>query len=241
MKEKNQENTWEHILDIFIQDIEKQKYGKDQKIPTENETAVKYGVSRNEVRVVYKKLKEMGYIYSIRGCGSFFGGKRIKIPLAMGKGIGFSLKIKEMGLDYRTENINPHIISYNPYIYDAMQAKENDIIWKIMLLRIIDNEPVAIHTRYMNQKYFPHLPKDASLIRSSRDYLNLNGYQDICNIDAQMAVTPIAKKKRNLLNMVYKQEALVLTGKTVHAVEQTVLELFCTTYRPDCFLFTFIS
>lgn len=239
MKEKNQENVWEHILDAFIQDIESQKYGKNQKLPTENETAVKYGVSRNEIRTVYKKLKEMGYIYSIQGCGSFFSGKRIKIPLAIGRNTSFSLKMQELGLDYRTENISSHIIQYNPNIYDAMQAADDDIIWKIVLLRFVDNEPVAIHTRYMNQRYFPKLPQNASSIRSSHDYLNSNGYHDICNADGQMAITPISQKKRILLNMQYKQEALVLTGKTIHAMEQTVLELYCTTFQPNCFLFTF--
>ena len=83
MKSNQTGKTWEDILDIFISDIKKQKYGKDQKIPAENETAAKYGVTRNEVRMVYKKLKEMGYIYSIQGHGSFYSGRRIKIPLSM--------------------------------------------------------------------------------------------------------------------------------------------------------------
>lgn len=239
MKEKNQNNVWEHILDTFIQDIENQKYGKDQKLPTENETAVKYGVSRNEIRTVYKKLKEMGYIYSIQGRGSFFSGRRIKIPLDMVRNASFSLKMQELGLDYHTENISSRIIPHNSNIYDAMQAAEEDVIWKIVLLRFVDKEPVAIHTRYMNQRYFPNLPQNASSIRSSHEYLKSNGYYDICNTHGQMAVTPISQRKRALLNMQYKQEAIVLTGKTIHIPEQTVLELYCTTFQPDCFLFTF--
>lgn len=239
MENKNQENTWEHILDIFIRNIQKQTYNKDQKLPTENEMAAKYGCNRNEIRMVYKKLKEMGYIYSIRGCGSFFAGKRIKIPLSMNKGTSFSLKIQELGLDYRTENLNPHIIRYNSNIYEAMQAQKDDIIWKIVLLRIIDGKPVAIHTRYMNQQKFPYLADNATSIRSSHEYLRANGYQDICNADGQLAITPISNKKRLLLDMQHGQEAMVLTGKTLYAPDQSVLELFCTTYRPDRFLFTF--
>lgn len=238
---KQEEYTWEKILDIFIRDIERQKYGKDQKIPTESETAVKYGVGRSEIRIVYKKLREMGYIYSIRGCGTFCCGKRIKIPLdmGMGRGASFSLKMKELGLPYRTENIEARTISKKSNIYQTMNADPTDIIWKIVLLRFIDEKPVAIHTRYMNQRYFPNLPEDASQITSSRTYLRENGYEQICGKNGQMAITPISKKKRLLLNMQYQQEALVLTGLTLSKKDNCILESFCTTYQPDCFLFTF--
>ena len=71
MKSNPSVSDWEQILDIMIREIRKQTYGKDQKIPTENEMAARFGVSRSEIRRVYKRLKELGYIYSIRGCGSF--------------------------------------------------------------------------------------------------------------------------------------------------------------------------
>lgn len=231
--------TWEQILDHFISDIKKQKYGKDQRLPTENEVAVKYGVTRNEIRMVYKKLKEMGYIYSIRGCGSFYSGNRIKIPLCMGGGVSFSKKMKELGLDYRTENLEARRVRNNSNIYEAMQAASDEIIWKIVLLRFVSGEPVAIHTRYMSEKNFPNLPDDAHTILSSRDYLSLNGYHHLAGKDGQMAITHISKKKQDILHMEYKQEAMVLTGKTINADDNSILELFSTTYRPDCFLFTF--
>lgn len=239
MEKKNQTYTWELILDIFIRDIEKQKYGKDQKIPTENETAVKYGVNRSEIRMVYKKLKEMGYIYSIRGCGSFCYGKRIKIPLAMVGGASFSSKMKELGLNYHTENIDPKIIRYQPDIYQMLQADPEDTIWKISLLRVVNGEPVALHIRYLNQKQFSNLPTDAKTIRSSREYLAQNGYANLKGRDIQLASTTISKKKRALLNMKYKQEALVLTGCTTSLDDGSVIEAFTTVYRSDCFLFTF--
>ena len=194
MKKYTDTYTWESILDIFICDIEKQKYGKDQKIPTENETAAKFNVSRNEIRMVYKKLKEMGYIYSIRGCGSFCYGKRIRIPLSMTKGVSFTSKMKELNLDFYTQNIEPQIIQYNSEIYHQLNAKPDDIIWKISLLRIINNEPVALHIRYLNQKQFPHLPMDARYIQSSRNYLIKNGYNDLRGKNIQLASTTIPQK-----------------------------------------------
>ncbi|WP_310605024.1 GntR family transcriptional regulator [Anaerosporobacter sp.] len=229
--------TWEYILDSFIKDFEKHKYQKDQKMPTENETAVKFGVNRNEVRLVYKKLKDLGYIYSVQGRGSFFCGKRIKIPLSMVKGGSFSKKMKELGIPYRTENVEARVIHYNSNIYEELQAAEDEVVWKITLLRFLYDEPVAIHTRYMREKFFPNLSQDAQTILSSREYLHSNGFSEVDGAEGQMAILPISHKKRTLLNMRNKQEAMVLTGKTIHLIDDCILELYCTTYRDDRFIF----
>ena len=58
MKSNPSVSDWEQILDIMIREIRKQTYGKDQKIPTENEMAARFGVNRSEIRRVYKRLKE---------------------------------------------------------------------------------------------------------------------------------------------------------------------------------------
>ena len=65
MKSNPSVSDWEQILDIMIREIRKQTYGKDQKIPTENEMAARFGVNRSEIHRVYKRLKELGYILSL--------------------------------------------------------------------------------------------------------------------------------------------------------------------------------
>lgn len=80
--------------------------------------------------MVYKKLKEMGYIYSIQGHGSFYSGRRIKISLSMVRGASFSTKMQELGIPYHTDNVNPHIIHYNPNIYESLHAAEGGYYMK---------------------------------------------------------------------------------------------------------------
>ena len=71
--------SWEQIADILIEDFTKKDYKKDEKMMSENEMAIRFGVPRAEIRRAYERLKELGYIYSIQGCGSFFSGKKEKI------------------------------------------------------------------------------------------------------------------------------------------------------------------
>ncbi len=241
MKSNPSVSDWEQILDIMIREIRKQTYGKDQKIPTENEMAARFGVSRSEIRRVYKRLKELGYIYSIRGCGSFYSGKRLRVPLSLVSGMSFSRKMEELGLPYHTENIEARTIQYNPNIYENIGAGPEESIWKISLLRYVNEEPVAIHTRYMRESLFPSLPENASAIQSSTQYIHEHGYPETASTDVQMAVTNISKRKRELLNMQYSQEAIVLTGKTIRPEDGLILELFTTTYRSNSFIFTLIE
>ena len=60
--------SWEQIADILIEDFTKKDYKKDEKMMSENEMAIRFGVPRAEIRRAYERLKELGYIYSIQGC-----------------------------------------------------------------------------------------------------------------------------------------------------------------------------
>ena len=125
--------------------------------------------------------------------------------------------MEELGLPYHTENIEARTIQYNPNIYENIGAGPEESIWKISLLRYVNEEPVAIHTRYMRELLFPSLPENAGKIQSSTQFIHEHGYPKTASIDVQMAVTNISKRKRELLNMQYSQEAIVLTGKTIRS------------------------
>lgn len=103
MKEKDV--SWEQIASQLIQDLHRGKYNPGEKLPSENKLAAEFQVPRSDVRKAYSRLKELGYIYSLQGYGSFFAGKKEKIPLAMVGRVSFSEKMRELGIPYRSENI----------------------------------------------------------------------------------------------------------------------------------------
>ena len=74
-------------------------------MPSENEMAIRFSVPRTEIRRAYERLKELGYIYSVRGCGSFYAGKTERIRLVLTDTSSFSEKMKKLNVDYRTVNL----------------------------------------------------------------------------------------------------------------------------------------
>ena len=160
--------TWEEIAEQLIRDLQKGKYTSGEKLPSENKLAGELQVSRAEVRKAYSRLKELGYVYSLQGYGSFFAGKKEKIPLAMVGSTSFTQKMEELGIPHESRNIQAKRISYRQPIYESLGLSKDEPVWKVALLRIVDGAPAAVYTRYLPEKYFPRNPAHRRWGRVSR-------------------------------------------------------------------------
>lgn len=224
MKEK--EAGWERIAEQLIQDLRNGKYSPGDKLPSENKLAGEFQVPRSDVRRAYSRLKELGYIYSLQGYGSFFAGKKEKIPLAMVGRTSFSEKMKELGIPFRSENIRAKRISYNPSIYESLGLPEEEPVWKVSLLRIVDGAPAAVYTRYLPERYFPHLPEDAGSILSFHAYLRENGHERFHGENSQMTVGLLTRLEQEMLELPAASTGLVFSSKTVEDGSGAILAAF---------------
>lgn len=55
--------SWEPVVDYLLENMQKQTYKKDERLPSEHELAQRFELTRIEVRKAYDRLKEMGYVY----------------------------------------------------------------------------------------------------------------------------------------------------------------------------------
>ena len=99
---KEADAGWEEIADRLIRDLQNGKYVPGDKLPSENKLAGEFQVPRSGVRKAYSRLKELGYIYSLQGYGSFFAGKKEKIPHSE---IARTQKMEELGIPHESRNI----------------------------------------------------------------------------------------------------------------------------------------
>lgn len=61
----------EYVYSILFAKIKSNFYANGDKLPSENEIAETYGVSRNSVRVAVNKLATLGYVESFQGKGTY--------------------------------------------------------------------------------------------------------------------------------------------------------------------------
>ena len=133
--------SWEQIADILIEDFTKKDYKKDEKMMSENEMAIRFGVPRAEIRRAYERLKELGYIYSIQGCGSFFSGKKEKIRLVLTDSSSFSEKMKKLNVNYRSVNLGAERLKETSPVFGLLTqsrtsrcTKSRGSVWSIRIL-----------------------------------------------------------------------------------------------------------
>lgn len=75
---KQAETKHEFIENHYINLIEQNKVSAGEQLPSENEIAAMFNVSRHTVRQALNYLAQEGWIYKERGKGSFFSNKREK-------------------------------------------------------------------------------------------------------------------------------------------------------------------
>ncbi len=232
----NKKCTWETIADTLIKEFKQDVYRKGEKMPSENKMAVRFGVTRIEIRKAYEKLKELGYVYSMQGYGSFFSGKREKIKLFMNDQ-SFSQKMASLNLPLETRNIGCQKVQEDSLIHNMLKVPSIENIYKITRLRLMYGEPIAIHISYLPEALFPSLSEDASNLTSVYDYMHNCGYTDLFCDNTQLTVSSLSKKERNLLYIQGYASSLVLTCRCISKSTDTVVEIARTIYRSDKFIF----
>ena len=175
------------IIDRLISEINDDKYSVHEKLPSENVLADFYNIPRITARKAYKKLEEMGYIYSKQGMGRYLKAKQQYIELQLTGDKSFSQKMQETGRDLVTKNILFEKIKYDKKIYDELAINRADEVYKIGRLRIIDNKPSAIHISYLAKSVFKDIDKNGNSIKSVFSYYKLNGYLSLLHLKVLLA------------------------------------------------------
>lgn len=232
--------TWENIVDILIQEFTENEYRNDEKMPSENKLAVRFGVTRVEIRKAYERLKEMGYIYSMQGYGSFFSGKKEQIKIAMNGSVSFTEKMNLQNLPHETKNVSFRLIKENPLIYNMLKINDDIPVYKLTRLRMISHEPAAIHTSYLRGDLFPELSKDGKHITSLYDYMRTHGCLSPSSENIELSVSAPTKKERTLLNLQGYASCFVITSRSINPDNGSILEIARTVYRSDRFIFQII-
>lgn len=235
-RKMDQRWTWETIVDILIKEFQQELYKKDEKMPSENKMAVRFSVPRSEIRKAYERLKELGYVYSLQGHGSFFSGKKEKVRLFMNNE-SFSQKMASLNLPLETINMGCHRLRNDSLIHSMLGVNIEDSVYRITRLRLLSGEPIAIHVSYLSEDLFPTISEDGSSITSMYDYIHSCGYFHLMSDNTELTVSSLSKKERNLLQIKGYAPSLVLTSRCITQPSGMVVEIARTIYRSDKFIF----
>lgn len=132
-------------------------WASDAPIPSENELAKEYGVSRMTVRSVVIRLCQEGLMYRIPGKGTYVAEPKIEAKSLSYAGIREQLE--QQGYEVTTQIISLSMINGSADMCERFQLPPNSMLFELKRLRSIKSEPFSLHTSYMPYNQCPDLSR----------------------------------------------------------------------------------
>lgn len=143
-------------------------------IPSENELAKKYSVSRMTAKKAIDNLTIKGLVERVKGKGTFVVEQDKKIELPLNKLRGFTQRVKEIGLI--PKNIVPIFEKRraDKKIASILNIEEDTEVWYMERVRKIGEIPAVFEQSYIAVDLLPNLSRE-ELLKSKFEYVKKQG------------------------------------------------------------------
>ncbi len=131
----------EQISSWIKEQIEKGRFGLDEKLPSESELTEKFNVSRVTVRRALKTLEQEQFIYRCQGLGSFVKDNRSRqsfVDLT-----DFNEDMNKAGLEASSVVVNKQIIDVPEHIASILKVEGQKQVMQLDRLRLGNGEAIA--------------------------------------------------------------------------------------------------
>lgn len=220
-----------------ILDLEQQikNMQPNAKLPSERQLLVKYGVSRNTVRLALQDLEERGLIYRLHGKGTFVSSTFLNQP-NIGGMYSFSEELKRTGQKASTENQSLDLITPDKNIAAQLNLEPTEKTYKLVRLRLANNKPRIFSTSYLPEKIFPELVIDDlkskplyTVMKEKYNQISVMAFEDV------EAVCLNTKESKNLAEEV-GSPSLKIFRKTIND-KNVPVEFTISLARGDKFVY----
>jgi len=126
-------------------------------IPSENELARLYGLSRMTARLVVSQLAREGLLYRVHGKGTFVAEKKITAHSL--SYVGIREQMEEMGYQTMTRILQIKRGPATEKIAERFNLDQADDFCMIERLRLLEGDPFSLHYTYIPSSLCPGLEK----------------------------------------------------------------------------------
>jgi len=129
------------ILDIMIEKIRGGEYPPDCPLPTENQVAAEYKVSRSTIRSAFDRLEAIGLIYRRHGVGTFV--RRISnISNPLNQFVNFYDLIRDNGYHPRYSQLRAEIVIPPAEIAQSLHLEQDQRVLIVEKMFYADETPI---------------------------------------------------------------------------------------------------
>ncbi|MFS0865656.1 GntR family transcriptional regulator [Fredinandcohnia sp. 179-A 10B2 NHS] len=150
---ENQESTpfYKQLKEKIIEDIEVGRLKHGDKLPSERDLALQYGISRMTARHTLSILEREGIVERRVGAGTFVSNNKIQMDF-----ITFNSFTKDMlgkGLTPSTQVLSMGHMEATPILAERLQVSIGENLFSVKRLRLVDDRPIAIEESFIPDRY----------------------------------------------------------------------------------------
>lgn len=201
---------YEQIKDFIVTKIQNGTWKPGDRLPSENDLVVQFGISRMTVNKALRQLTEQGRIRRIAGVGSYVADEKPQANLL--QIVSLAHDIRQRGHDYLCKIIVVERVSATLEIASALGMDTGASVFHSVCVHHEDGVPMQLEDRYVNPLMVPQFLKQDFTREQPADFLYRTVLLDQMEhvVDA---VLPTLEQAR-LLQMEVEQPCLLLTRRT---------------------------
>jgi len=201
---------YEQIKDFIVTNIQKGTWKPGDRLPSENDLVVQFGISRMTVNKALRQLTEQGRIRRIAGVGSFVADDKPQSNLL--QIVSLAQDIRQRGHDYLCKIIVVERVSATLETASALGIDTGASVFHSVCVHHEDGVPMQLEDRYVNPRMVPGFLQQDFSREQPADFLYrtvpLDQMEHVVD-----AVLPGVEQAR-LLQMEVDQPCLLLTRRT---------------------------
>ena len=153
----------DQVYEIILNNIIEGEYSPGSKLPSENQLAERYQVSRPTIRTAFSRLVELGYVVKKQGVGTFVtNSPNLVNPLFLSYNV--MDRITSRGFQPGFKQISAEVTPADQIIADKLRVPLESPILNVCKLFTADGKPIIYFENFIPEwVYSSCLPKDELL------------------------------------------------------------------------------
>ena len=208
------ELIYKQIIADLKQKIFDQEF-PDMKLPDERTLSSQYNVSRSSIKRALNRMASDGIIFKKRGSGTFINPLYLKNESVFnyeeGSNLGVTDNFKMNGQSPKIKVLSFEVERPSEELQRDLFLEPEDFVYKIVRLRLFDDEPFMIETGYIPIKILPKLTEqtiNSSIFNYMQDEYNQSVTKSFLSVFAE----PSTPKDQELLRLKPNEPTGIMEG-----------------------------
>jgi GntR family transcriptional regulator len=163
------------IRNALRQDIVAKTRLPGQRLPSEDELASQFGVSRMTVRQGISDLIDEGLLYRRHGVGTFVAHSHIVRDHTHLS--NFVETARREGIDFQVRLLAAEVVPAKLKVARALALTEGDLVTQVQTLRTTAGAPITFHDSYVPYQLFPELRQENLAANHLWDIFEARGWR----------------------------------------------------------------